>query len=776
MQIKKIVLFFSMLSISTFLMAQGVIGKVVNKEGKPLPYVNVVLLNAQDSSFITGTTSMEDGCFSINNVKSYGVLKFSSVGFHTSYFDYNGESDLGEITLLDDIHGLATVVVKSKLPKTIMKDGGVITNVQGTILEKTSSIYNLLDKIPQLIVQENKIKVFGRGEPIVYINRRLVRDMAELERLQPEDVKSIEVINNPGARYEASTKAVVRISLKKKAGEGFGANVRSYGAINENNRTSGFEHLNLNYLKGRFGISATLYARESHRQNNKELQQLTFSDNTWNQLSSIEDESRYQQLFYSLEATYQINSNNYIGTSISYNRMPNSKGFTNMKSTVFNDQQLTENSYSKIWTQEQLSSVINNMYYVGKIGKVSFDFNIDWLWNKNNEYSKTQENCQEIGKEESSIFVDSKNKTKNNLIASKLLVTIPCFGGVISVGGEFSKCNRDNKYIVQPKDILEDKYGHIEESLGSGYMEYGRSIGALKLQLGLRYELLNYNYHENESDKFKQNHVYRNLLPSFMLSLPLGNWQMQFGYGTDIQRPTYYEMRNSIQYYNKYTYEAGNPYLVAQISRNVNYDISYNWMSLNMMFSHVSDPLLLYSQPYKNNHQIALIQSVNWDSFNLFTASFNVSPKIGIWTPSCRMMVQKQWFNMNTHDNHKLGHLMANIRMTNTFDTKFLTATLGINVQTTGDDKATYNNKGCFSANLSIYKSLFKRRLTIYFDAYNVFGTGDSNSRLYSGVMREIRFHNFSTTEYSLTINYRFNSIKNKYKGSGAGKEQRDRM
>lgn len=131
---------------------------------------------------------------------------------------------------------------------------------------------------------------------------------------------------------------------------------------------------------------------------------------------------------------------------------------------------------------------------------------------------------------------------------------------------------------------------------------------------------------------------------------------------------------------------------------------------------------------------------------------------------------------MNTHDNHKLGHLMANIRMTNTFDTKFLTATLGINVQTTGDDKATYNNKGCFSANLSIYKSLFKRRLTIYFDAYNVFGTGNSNSRLYSGVMREIRFHNFSTTEYSLTINYRFNSIKNKYKGSGAGKEQRDRM
>lgn len=773
---KKIVLLFSMLSITTFLMAQGVIGKVVDGDGKALPYVNVVLLNALDSTFIKGTTSGENGEFSFNSIESNGILKFSSVGYQTLFIAYKGEKKLGKITLLDNVHGLDAVVVKSKLPKTIVRDGGVITTVSGSILEKVGNIYNLLDKIPQLIIQENKIEVFGRGEPIVYMNGRLVRDMAELERLQSEDVRSIEVINNPGARYEASAKAVVRISLKNKAGEGLGANVRSYGAINEKNRTSGYEQLNLNYLKGRFGISATLYARESHRQNNKELQQLTFTNNTWSQVSSFEREGRYQQLYSRLEATYQIAPNHAVGTSISYNRMPGNKGVAKMNSIVFKDQQLTESSYSKIWTPEQTSSVTNNMYYVGKIGKVGLDFNLDWLWNEKKECSQTQEVCQAIENEEQNIQVDSKNNTKNNLIASKLVVTIPCFRGVFSVGGEYSKCNRDNNYIVFPKDILEDKYGRIEESLGSGFMEYSKKIGAFKLQLGLRYEFLDYNYHEKESDKFDQSHNYRNLLPSFMLSLPLGNWQMQLGYGTDIQRPTYYTMRNSIQYDNKYTYEAGNPYLVSQISRKVNYDVSYKWMSVNMMYSHVSDPLLLYSQSYKDNPQIALIQTVNWNSFDLLTASFNVSPKIGIWSPSCRMMIQKQWFDMKTHDNHKLGHLLASIRMSNTFDTKFFTANLGINLQTTGDDKATYYNKGYFCANLSIYKSMLKRRLTIYFDAYNLFGTGNSSSRLYSGVMREIRYHNFSTTEYALTISYRFNSIKNKYKGSGAGKEQRDRI
>lgn len=765
-----------MLSATTFLMAQDIVGNVVDVDGKPLPYVNVVLLNTHDSTYIKGTISGQNGEFSLNDVESQGLLKFSSIGYKTLFVDYKEKSNLGKIILLNNEYSLDSVTVKSKLPKTVVRDGGVLTTVSGTVLEKMGTICNLLDKIPQLIVQDNKIEVFGRGEPIFYLNGRLVKDLSELERLQSEDVKSVEVINNPGAGYGASVKAVVRISLKKKRGEGLGANIRSYGAINEKYRTSGYGQLILDYLKAGLGVSATLYSRESHRQDDKDIQQYTFSDNTWSQANNIRSADRYQQVYSNLEVTYQINSNNSIGASLSYNRMPSNKGTANMKSKIFKDLQLIENSYSNILTPEQVSTVANNIYYVGKIGKVGLDFNFDWLWNKKKENSKTHETYQTVEEDEQNILVDYRNNTKNRLAASKLVATIPCFKGIISLGGEYSKCNRDYRYIVEPKGILEDNDGLIEESLASGFIDYRRDIGILKFQLGLRYEVANYNYHENQAYEFGQNYVYRNFLPSLMLSLPIGDWQMQLGYGTDIQRPTYYAMRNSIQYDNKYTYEAGNPYLVSQISRNVNYDISYKWMSANMMYSHVSDPLLLYSQPYKNNPQIALLQTVNWTSLDLFTASFNFSPKIGIWSPSCRMMVQKQWFDMNTHDNHKLGHLLASFRIANTFDTKFFTATLGCNVQTTGDDMATYYNKGYFCANLSIYKSLLKRRLTIYFDAYNLFGTGNSSSRLYSGTMREIRYHNFSTSEYSLTISYNFNSIKNKYKGSGAGKEQRHRL
>ena len=70
---KRLVLLFSMLSITTFLMAQGVIGKVVDGDGKPLPYVNIVLFNTQDYTFIKGTTSLKNAELYLTTIESNGI-------------------------------------------------------------------------------------------------------------------------------------------------------------------------------------------------------------------------------------------------------------------------------------------------------------------------------------------------------------------------------------------------------------------------------------------------------------------------------------------------------------------------------------------------------------------------------------------------------------------------------------------------------------------------------------------------------------------------------
>ena len=122
----------------------------------------------------------------------------------------------------DTTFTLNEVTVKSSLPKSRVKGDAMRTIVNGTILEKAGKATDVLNRIPQLKAdKDGGVEVFGRGGAEVYINGRKVQDMKELTRISSEQIKSVDVVQNPGARYAASVKAVVRIQLKKAQGEGF---------------------------------------------------------------------------------------------------------------------------------------------------------------------------------------------------------------------------------------------------------------------------------------------------------------------------------------------------------------------------------------------------------------------------------------------------------------------------------------------------------------------------------------------------------------------------
>lgn len=151
------------------MMAQNISGKIVDAKGEPLAFANVMLLNRQDSTFVKGVVSGEDGHFAIDSPCNNGIIKVSSVGYKTVWKDCVGEN-AGVIKMLVDSKMLGEVVVKSSLPKTLLKNGGMTTIVVGSVLEKAGTIEHLLDRIPNVSAQNGNIKVFGRGEPIIYIS------------------------------------------------------------------------------------------------------------------------------------------------------------------------------------------------------------------------------------------------------------------------------------------------------------------------------------------------------------------------------------------------------------------------------------------------------------------------------------------------------------------------------------------------------------------------------------------------------------------------------
>lgn len=184
----------------------------------------------------------------------------------------------------------------------------------------------------------------------------------------------------------------------------------------------------------------------------------------------------------------------------------------------------------------------------------------------------------------------------------------------------------------------------------------------------------------------------------------------------------------------------------------------------------------MLTQSYNDNPNIALIQNVNWKPYNRIGASLAASPKIGIWHPSFSFYFFKQCFDMDTYGGHRLDNPKVTIRFDNTIDTKLCTVSLMLLAQTSGDDETSYMYRNYFCTNLSIYKSFLKGKLIVFFYANDLLGTGNTHSRMYSGAMREIVHHDYSISDFSLTIRYRFNALKGKYKGTGAGQEQKSRM
>ena len=667
---KRTLITFLCFSAITPMMAQDIKGKIVDEKGEPLAFANVVLLNRQDSAFVKGVVSGEDGHFAFDSACNNGIIKVTSVGYKTAWKDCTGEN-AGVIKMVADSKVLGEVVVKSSLPKTILKNGGMTTTVAGSVLEKAGTMEHLLDRIPNVSAQNGNIKVFGRGEPIIYINGRQMRDRSELDRFSSDNIKSVEVISNPGARYAASTKAVIRITTKKMLGDGFGFDATTEGSYDEKKNIRGYGRLNIYYRKQGLELGAYAYGSKQSSPDEKDLQQMTYLDKTWNQQDRTRWKNKTETFSSRLNASYQFDDNNSLGASISFLRNPKLQTDGKTEGSVLRDEVLTETTTYIRSEFGQNSNWSSNVYYVGKVGKLGIDFNTDWFWSKGNNKNNIDEHYQEVNSEIQNQLVNSTTSKYNRLIASKMVLSYPLFGGDLSVGGEYSFTNRNTNYAIIPNTLADNVIDRIKEGMASAFVTYNRDFGKLNMEAGLRYENVDFKYYDNGKYMAEQSKTYGEWFPSLSLSMPIGNVQMQLSYAADIDRPNYWVLRSGVQYSNHYTYETGNPFLVSEISRNTSYDLAYKWLTFNLTYEHVSDPIYQTVEMYKDNTTIGLMRMINGKSYNNVTSTLNLQTTFGIWHPMLSAMVEKQWFELETRDGQHLNKPVAMFRFNNTFDTKW---------------------------------------------------------------------------------------------------------
>lgn len=257
------------------LSAQTVSGKLIDENSQPLPYANVALLSLPESTFVSGTISDDDGAFRLEASSEKRIAKISSIGYKTVYKPTT-PANIGIVQFASDAQQLGEVVVKTDLPKTRVKGNAIVTTVTGSVLEKAGTGNDLFDKIPGLSADNGSVNVFGSGTADIYINGRKMRNSSELDQLSSDDIKSVEVLRNPGARYDALVEDVVRIITQKPQGEGFGFNNCAYVGYQYDLHL--LDQFNFNYRKGGFDLGGMLSGADSKFEENKILTQKTYLD------------------------------------------------------------------------------------------------------------------------------------------------------------------------------------------------------------------------------------------------------------------------------------------------------------------------------------------------------------------------------------------------------------------------------------------------------------------------------------------------------------------
>ncbi len=766
-------------------------GRVIDEKGEPMPFVNVVLLSLPDSAFVQGAMTDMDGVFKIVTDVNEGLFKVTSVGYQTLYI--NAGEDL-TIQMKEDTQMLNEVVVKGQLPKTHIKGDAMRTTVAGTILEKAGTVSDALSKIPSLEAERDAaVKVLGRGEAEVYINGRKVQDITELSRLRSDQIQHVDVVQNPGARYAASVKAVVRITLKKAQGEGFSFQdnagfIYQYGHTLNNN-------LDVNYRTGGLDVTASLWAGRFGHWKSLQEHELTYyvGPDFYLGRSNQERESVRKEWSPQLQVNYMLNENHSFGAFYKYDRHPGGDSDAFFYTDNYVNGVYTERSESYIsGGVDNIRKHIFNAYYNGKVGNLGIDLNVDGLFDKTVEDNSTEETTVSI--DHSPLTIDHsptvnrvKNSTNssNNFWATKLIFSYPVLKGNLSVGGEYSYNHRTDAYSFNSAETLPVKATdtEINEKSAAAFLEYGRQFGKLYAQVGLRYEHLTNDYFNFGVREDEVCRNYGDWFPTATLSMPVGKVQLSLSYRKDIERPSYSYLTSSTVYINRYTYQSGNPYLRPTYTHNLSLNAAYKWAGLSVTYSRTKDIVTMATEPFPgaDDPMVSLVRYINGsDSYNKLSLNPYARPTIGCWHPTWFIYAQFQNYKSPCADGSEitLNRPYVNMGWDNTVELPHgWRLSAGMRLASKGDIDNFRLIRTVFRSDLGVQRDFNLRRLgtlTADLRCYDIFNTNKNGGIVYG--IRELTVYNPARRTFSLDLTWKFNEARSKYRGSGAGEKQKARM
>lgn len=561
-------------------------GSIVDsKTSEPLSGTTITL-HSLDGVLLAGTVCDENGGFEIGwqrkqeNPKDSLVLLCSFMGYVTKSIQVPTSQyyDIGEMHLEETQLTIDEVTVSARRYPLKFDKGNYLAGVAGTSLAKLSSANDVLKRLPLLSGDNGSFSVRGRGQAIIFINRREVRDPSEIQNIDASQIESVKIITDPGVTYPIGTKAVIELTVKRWYKDYLGITFES--EIYQRQRLSQYYTLRTNYSKKRLSLITLL--RVSNPKFDPETDiEYTVSRPDGDLSYNVTGKSRQNSLRYSFDTglNYDINDMQSLGFYMSASMSPRQTSYYD--NTYRKDNVEIGSHTSK--NKSENHGVNGTLYYIGKMAGININFQ-NYLYHS-------------LNKGQQSLFLDNDNyfnmdsENKSFLYDSKLeLGSKGPWGGDMLYGIQWTYTRR--------KDISSVLEGNVNNSnslavqnLLSPFFSYNWSYKNLSVSTGIRIEWEKRHFpNQNDSDT-RQFYYNPKIGISYKFSNGLGasfNWQ------TFTSRPQYFVLSGISSMVYPFLYSTGNAQLKSTQNNNFYLNISYRDLFVQLKAKHIRNGVSVY--------------------------------------------------------------------------------------------------------------------------------------------------------------------------------------
>ena len=650
------------ISLSAFTQNTGLTGRIVDEKGSPLRFVNIALLRSTDSTLVTGIITDSTGQFNMPApAPGAYLLRVSSIGWlqhETAIFEWNNASrkDFGTIALKADAKSLQAVTVESLRPTITQLADRLVVGIEGTALASGNTAFGVLSRAPGIFIDpEGNIQMNGRSGVLVMINGKQTflsaRDLRNLlESMPAENIKNLELITNPSAKYDAEgTSGILNINLKKNTVQGINGSV--YAGILLNVKDIGFTSgFSINHKTGRWNSFLTLDAarRVGGRTATFTRVFLGTNEKTYFDQTATGSFSNLGPPSVRLGTDYELNDRHSIGAVFNFIRNTGENEF--LTQTFIGNAPKSPNQYIEAnnYNRNTFQRLTSNLHYTGKLDTIgstlSADFDYVKITNRGtadfyNFYTALS------GNQTRTDFLHTYTPNGYDIYSGKIDFTKQLSRKrKIEIGTRVSQVVSDNDFrfyfnngALIP-DPLRTNHFKYREAIYAGYVNWSSSLSQkLTLQTGLRVENT-VSKGELITTGYDTTRNYLDVFPSIFLQHKVSdNYGVNYSYSHRLSRPGYGNLNPFRYYRDPYTYSQGNPELMPQYTHAFSITQTFK-KTYNLTLNYMLHKDMMAELPYLDvNNSTTIYTTGNVDD-GFYVGATAIAP----------LKIRKGWDTQNT--------------------------------------------------------------------------------------------------------------------------------